>query len=118
MGKLNVKNGTPIGNEHLCRGCASGHVITGYRESDLLVICTHSHPNFKVPFVVLDCSGFDDRNRPDYKQMEKLAIEIEPTRISSRVAGFSAVTKVRPIRRADEDEDEDADEVAASAHDQ
>lgn len=116
MGKLNVKNGTPVGNEHLCRRCSWGQFITGYRESDLLVICTNANPNMKVPFVVFDCSEFSDRNRPNWEQMEKLALAVQPTRVSTRVAGFSAVTKVRPIRR--EDEDEDADEVAVSVHEE
>ena len=44
MGKLNVKNGTPVGNAHLCKRCEWGQFITGYRESDLLVICTHTTP--------------------------------------------------------------------------
>jgi hypothetical protein len=57
----------------------------------------------------MDCSEFSDRHRPNWEQMEKLAITVEPTRVSTRVAGFTAVTKVQPIRR---DEDEDTDEVA------
>ncbi len=112
MGKLNVKNGTPVGNEHLCRRCSWGQCMTGYRESDFVVICTNTNPNFKVPFTMLDCSEFSDRNRPDWEQMSKLALEIAPTRISTRTAGFSAVTKVQPIRRVAEDEDEDDGEAA------
>jgi hypothetical protein len=107
MAKLNVKNGTPIGSENLCKRCSWGQCMTGYRESDLLVICTHTDPNFKVRFTVMDCSEFSDRHRPSYKQMENLAIEVSPTRISTRVAGFNAVTKVHPIRRDDDNEDED-----------
>ena len=38
MGKLNVKNGTPVGREHLCKRCTWGQFMTGYRESDLVVI--------------------------------------------------------------------------------
>jgi len=110
MAKLNVKNGTPVGSENLCKRCAWGHCVTGYRESDLLVICTHVDPNFRVPFTVMDCSEFSDRHRPNWEQMEKLAITVEPTRVSTRVAGFTAATKVQPIRR--DDEDEDAGEVA------
>jgi hypothetical protein len=29
MSKLNVKNGTPVGNEHLCRNCTHGQFTTG-----------------------------------------------------------------------------------------
>ncbi len=78
MAKLNVKNGTPAGNEHLCKRCTWGQYMTGYRESDMLVICTNTNPNIRVPFTVFDCSEFNDKHRPDYKQMKKLAIEFHP----------------------------------------
>jgi len=112
MGKVYVKNGTPVGNTHLCKSCSFGQFMTGYRESDLLVICTNTSPNIAVPFTVCDCSEFSDKFRPDWQQMEKLALDVQPTRISTRTAGFSAVTRVQPIRRTDEDEDEGDDEVA------
>ena len=102
MGKLNVKNGTPVGAAHLCRSCTWGQCITGYRESDFMVICTNANPNFRVPFVVMDCSEFSDRNRPSWQQMEKLAVEIKPGRVSTRVAGFSEAARVQPIRPAAE----------------
>ena len=81
MGKLNVKNGTPVGNEHLCKGCTNGQFTTGYRESDILVVCTNVYPSIRLPFVVHQCSDFQDRLRPDWEQMEKLAIQIQPVRI-------------------------------------
>ena len=112
MGKLNVKNGTPMGNEHLCRRCTWGQCMTGYRESDFIVICTNTNPNFRIPFTVLDCTGFDDKHRPSYKQMADLALQIAPTRTWARTAGFSTVTTVQPIRRVADDENEDEDEVA------
>jgi len=112
MGKVYVKNGTPVGNTHLCKSCSFGQFMTGYRESDLLVICTNTSPNIAVPFTVCDCSEFSDKFRPGWEQMEKLALDIQPARISTRTAGFSAVTTVQPIRRTDEDEDEGEDEVA------
>jgi hypothetical protein len=112
MSKLNVKNGTPMGNEHLCRRCSWGQCMTGYRESDFVMICTNTTPNFTVPFTMLDCSEFSDRNRPNWDQMEKLALEVAPTRVSTRTAGFSAVTTVQPIRRVVDEPDEDEGEAA------
>jgi len=64
MAKMNVKNGTPVGSEHLCKRCSWGQFVTGYRESDLLVICTNASPNFRVPFAVYDCNEFSDRHKP------------------------------------------------------
>jgi hypothetical protein len=112
MGKLNVKNGTPVGNTHLCKSCSWGQFMTGFRESDLLVICTNTSPNIAVPFTVWDCSEFSDKHRPNFEQMEKLALDFQPVRISTRTPGFNTVTKVHPIKRTDEDEDEGEDEVA------
>ena len=112
MGMVRVKNGTPVGNEHLCKRCSWGQFVTGYRESDLLVICTNTSPNMVVPFTVCDCSEFSDKFRPDWQQMERLALDVQPTRIATRTPGFSAVTRIQPIRRTDEDEDEGEDEVA------
>ena len=112
MSKLNIKNGTPVGNTHLCKRCNWGQFITGYRASDVFVICTNTTPNVAVPFTVFDCSEFDDRFRPDWQQMKQLAIDVQPTRVSRRTAGFNAVARVQPIRRTNEDEDEEEDEVA------
>ncbi len=106
MGKLNVKNGTPVGNAHLCKRCEWGQFITGYRESDLLVICTHASPNIAVPFTVFDCSEFSDKHKPTWEEMTKLAIVVNPARVSQRTRGFQPQTKVAPVR-ADKDEDQD-----------
>jgi hypothetical protein len=107
MGKLNVKNGTPIGNAHLCRNCRNGQFTTGYRECDVLVICTNSNPARFVPFPVHECTEFWDRNRPEYEEMEKLAINFSnnPHRKPTpgfRGSGFAGV----PVIVEDEDEDE------------
>ncbi|HEY2857693.1 MAG TPA: hypothetical protein VGJ21_04705 [Terracidiphilus sp.] len=112
MGNLNVKNGTPVGNEHLCKRCSWGQCMTGYRESDFMVICTNTNPNFKVPFTVMDCTEFSDRQRPDWEQMTKLALEVAPTRVSTRTSGFSTVTRIQPMRVAEDEDDEDEDEAA------
>ena len=107
MGKLNVKNGTPVGNAHLCKHCNWGQFMTGYRESDVLAICTNARPNIVVPFTMHECSEFSDKHKPNWEQMEKLAIDIQPVRISTRTAGFSADGPVRTIRVAGEEADED-----------
>jgi hypothetical protein len=107
MEKMNVKNGTPVGSEHLCKRCSWGQFMTGYRDSDVLVICTNATPNFTVPFPVQLCSEFSDRNRPTVDQMNRLAIRANQVRHSARTRGFQAVTKVQPVR-VNEDEDEAA----------
>jgi hypothetical protein len=104
MGKMNVKNGTPVGNAHLCKSCTWGQVVAGYRESDLLVICMNTNPNIVVPFPVFDCSEFSDKRKPTWDEMKKLAIAVEPVRISAKTRGFGTVTTIL----VDEDDSEGA----------
>ena len=80
MAKLEVIKGASAGNRHLCRGCTHGHFVTGYRESDVMVICTNVMPNRRVPFVVRECSEFWDRNRPTYAEMTRLALNFSDGR--------------------------------------
>ena len=104
MRKVDVKNGTPVGSEHLCKRCTWGQCVRGYRDSDLLVLCTNASPNFTVPFPVCECSAFSDKHRPTFEQMSRLAIGLNQVRLSARTRGFQTVTKVHPVRVEDEDE--------------
>jgi hypothetical protein len=113
MGKLNIKNGTPVGSVNLCQSCTWGQCITGYRESERVVICNKTSPDMVVPFVVLECTSYLDKYRPDWEQMQKLAIDIQPVRISSRTAGFGTLTDARSIRT--DESDEEVDGEAASS---
>ncbi len=92
MIKINMKGGTPSGWASLCESCAWSHIVKGFRESELMVICTDVHPNISVPFKVQDCTSYD--------AMTKLAIKFEPAR---RAVGFSATLA----------EDEDLEDVTA-----
>jgi hypothetical protein len=109
MGELKVKNGTPVGNAHLCRNCSNGQFTTGYRESEVMVICTYSSPARVVPFIVHECTEFQGRGRPDWEQMEKLAISLDaeferkPTP-GFRGSGFAAVAVVETEDEAELEE--------------
>jgi hypothetical protein len=87
MGKINIKNGTPLGWASLCTTCSWAHMVTGFRESELLIVCTDTNPNVAIPFKVQSCSCYLDKNRPNYDQMEKLAIDILPVS-SAKAVGF------------------------------
>jgi uncharacterized cysteine cluster protein YcgN (CxxCxxCC family) len=78
MGKMHVKGVTPSGWASLCTTCAWAHIVSGFRESELVVICTEVVPNFTLPFKVKECTNYLDRNRPSYDAMTKLAIHVEP----------------------------------------
>ncbi len=102
-----MKNGTPVGNANLCKNCNLGQFITGYRESDILAICNNTTPNTVLPFTVMECSSFSDKYKPDWDQMKRLAINIQPVRISKRTTGFSTHETRPPLRRDNEDVEDD-----------
>jgi hypothetical protein len=78
MGKPYIKGGTPVGSASLCKTCSYAHIMTGYRESELVTVCTDTNPNIVVPFLIYECTGYYDKNRPNYDQMQKLAINVTP----------------------------------------
>ena len=112
MAKLNVKSGAPVGSDHLCRRCYHGQFTTGYRETDVLVICTNSSPARLIPFPVCECTKFWDRNRPDWESMQRLALDFSESRRKStpgfRGNGFARVS----VPVIDKNEDDDEDEAA------
>ncbi|SNT21436.1 hypothetical protein SAMN05421770_105199 [Granulicella rosea] len=79
--------------------------MTGFRESEMVSICTDVHPNLVLPFPVHECSGYYDKNRPNWEQMEKLAIHVSPGEPKPRgfKVGSGFITKVTV--GADEDDD-------------
>jgi hypothetical protein len=109
MSKVKVTNGTPVGNSHLCRSCCHGQFTVGYRESDVLVVCTNPNPARVVPFPVYECSEYWDRNRPSWDDMKKLALDFRESR-RKPIAGFRNSGFVQfPVIS---DDDNDADEAA------
>jgi hypothetical protein len=109
MSKVSVKNGTPVGNAHLCRGCIHGQFIVGYRETDVLVVCTYSNPARTVPFPVYECTEYWDRNRPSYEQMKTLALDFRVGR-KKPISGFrdSGFARLPVVANDDDDADEAA----------
>jgi len=110
MGKLPIKNGTPVGSVSLCRTCSYAQIMTGFRESELITICDNVNPNLVVPFNVYECTGYWDKNRPSWDEMKKLAIHVDSGPIKPRGfkvgGGFVQTTAVR-VGSDDEDEDDD-----------
>jgi hypothetical protein len=79
--------------------------MIGYRESEKITMCNDVNPNIIVPFPIYECTGYYDKNRPSWKQMEKLAINVTPGPLKR--VGF----KVAAGLAADEtDTEEDDDE--------
>jgi hypothetical protein len=78
MSNTYIKNGTPVGSDSLCKTCSYALIITGYRESEQVTVCCYAEPSIVLPFVVNECTGYYDKNRPTWDQMQKLAIHVTP----------------------------------------
>ncbi len=114
MGRAFVKGGTPVGSESLCRTCSNAHMMTGYRESELVTMCNGVHPNIVVPFLIYECTGYYDKQKPTWEQMRKFAIDISPG--NSKPVGFKTglgfqdTRKLVRVAEDEEVEDEHEDE--------
>jgi hypothetical protein len=110
MSKPYIKNGTPIGNESRCKTCSYALVFTGYRESEQMTMCTRVHPNIVLPFTVNTCTGYYDKNRPSYQQMEELAIDVTPAPLKPVGFKVGAQEPIRVRTRVSVDIDDDDEE--------
>jgi hypothetical protein len=109
---MKVKGGTPVGTASLCRTCSHAQIVSGYRESEMLVVCTSTYPDFVVPFVVRECTAWNDKAKPDWDQMKKLAIHVTPAIRSGKKVGFGGQKTARVEAANDTVDEEDLDVVA------
>ncbi len=65
MFKLFIRGGVAHGRTSLCATCASAHIVTGYREAEMVVICTEANPHIPIRFEVKDCTEYSERNRAE-----------------------------------------------------
>jgi hypothetical protein len=111
MGKTYVKGGTPVGSESLCKTCSHAHIMTGYRESEMVTICNSPYPTILVPFAIYECTGYYDKNRPTYADMQKFALHISPGNpkpVGFKVgAGFGGAVKLVPGEEPEDEDDAD-----------
>ncbi len=91
---FSIRNGTPVGNESLCRTCTYVHMQSGYRESEEIIFCTYGNPLRLVTFPVKDCTDYTNRTLPTWEQMEKLALDVKNAP-DKRVKGFSVEEPAR-----------------------
>ena len=49
---IQIRSGTPIGNEPLCQTCSYGHIQRGFRESEEITHCYYDNVVRAVPFRV------------------------------------------------------------------
>ena len=91
--KVTVKGGTPEGCESLCRSCAQGHIITGFRASDEEVFCRTFYIEREIHFPVRECTFYQDKRLATKSEMEEIAWHLRSTTSKPcRNLGFVAST--------------------------
>ena len=100
MGNVYVRNGTPIGSVSLCTTCSYAHIVEGYRESEVINLCTYDR-GLMISFKVKSCSNHLDRTRPSWLEMQKLAIPVSSGTL--KPVGFLLKEKLESP--TDEDDD-------------
>lgn len=77
-------------------------------------MCDHVYPAIVVPFRIYECSGYYDKNRPTWQQMEKLAIDVTPAPmkpVGFKVGvGFHDTAVPRKVAEPADDDNPDLDE--------
>ena len=73
-----------------------------------------SDPNIVVPFIIYECTSYYDKNRPNWQQMQKLAIHvstgpIEARRLQGRRWLRRRPPSVQPPSTMTDDNDDDND---------
>ena len=102
MSTVYIKGGTPTGSASLCKTCSNAQIMTGYRESEQLIICTDVHPNIVLPFTICECTSYYDKNRPSYDLMQKLAIDVVPDPLKKVGFKLKLVTGITAPERAED----------------
>lgn len=100
MGNVYVRNGTPIGSVSLCTTCSHAHIIEGYRESEVINLCTYDR-GLMISFKVKSCTNHQDRTRPSWLEMQKLAIPVSTGTL--KPVGFLLQEKIEKTVEEDDD---------------
>lgn len=67
----------------------------GYKESEELIFCNFVWETLmSVPFKVRECSSFQEKDIPTKREMEEIALMINPSS-SGKTAGFHRVTTTK-----------------------
>jgi hypothetical protein len=77
--KVTAKAGTPEGCESLCRSCARGHIITGFRASDEEVSCRTFYIEREIHFPVREYTFYEDKRLASKDEMEQIAWHLRST---------------------------------------
>ena len=96
---LHVKNGTPMHGPSLCETCVLAHIESGFRESEVLVVCVARSPAHRVHFPIRECSVYRRQDAPGLTRWREIALIITP-RDPKCTAGFVHVSEVREANKS------------------
>ena len=102
MVTVRVKGGTPEGCESLCRTCARGHIITGFRATEVEVYCRTFYIEREIHFPVRECTFYEDRRLASKEDMEEIAWRLRSmTTKPNQSLGFVSATQLQEIESED-----------------
>jgi hypothetical protein len=96
MVTIKVKGGTPQGSETLCRTCSYGHIIKGFRATEVEVYCRYFYLEREIRFPVSECTFYEDRRLASKREMEEIAWILR-TDMPRRRVGFISPEQLREI---------------------
>jgi hypothetical protein len=99
MVAIKVQGGTPSGTRSLCQTCSRGHIIKGFRASEVEVFCRQFYIEREIRFAVCECTFYEDRRLASKSEMEEIAWFLT-TRKAGRTVGFVSAEKFRAEQEA------------------
>jgi hypothetical protein len=102
MVTVRVKGGTPEGCESLCRTCTRGHIITGFRATEVAVYCRTFYIEREIHFPVRECTFYEDKRLASKEDMEEIAWRLRSTTTKpNQGLGFVSGAQLQEIESED-----------------
>jgi hypothetical protein len=98
--RIKVQGGTvDHGQRPLCESCRWSTIIRGARLGDEIVECSQlTYDNQRVPFPVVSCSRYANRNQASLREMEEIAWILRSDPLRNQV-GFVRSSKLTDEER-------------------
>ena len=87
MGSITIKSGTPRASDALCRTCTHSHILEGFSATEEFFCCEQLYPTRPVPFLICECTLYEDKRRAPLKSMVLIAWYLT-TKKAGRSVGF------------------------------
>jgi hypothetical protein len=97
MGSITIKSGTPRASDALCRRCTHSHILKGFSVTEEIFFCEQFYPTRPVPFLICECTLYEDKRRATLKSMELIAWYLT-TKKPGRSVGFVSAARFHEIQ--------------------